>query len=94
MSKMRRLISVMLAAVIAALLVCTGAGSVSVQAAGRTVHIDACLIQGDTVICQFSGNAAGSDGMLYIFSDEVWQDGPVEEVSGCRQAGRFFCTGQ
>lgn len=87
MKKIRKIVSVILAAAIAALLVCSGAGSISAQAAGRTVHIDACLIQGDTVICQLSGNAAGSDGMLYIFSDEVWQDGPVGNIVASVPAG-------
>ena len=87
MKKIRKIVSVILAAAIAVLLVCSGAGSVSAQAAGRTVHIDACLIQGDTVICQLSGNAAGSDGMLYIFSDEVWQDGPVGNIVASVPAG-------
>lgn len=56
--------------------------SIQAQASGRTVTIESCLISGDQVVCQLraSGLPASEDGLYYIYSNEVFQDGPTGKI--------------
>lgn len=91
MSNRRRLLT----AVIAALLlvvggVCVGdSGQQYVEAAGRSVSIDSCLISGTDVVCKLStGNVpASDDGKFYVYADEVFQDGTTGSIVATADAG-------
>lgn len=50
-----------------------------VEAAGRPVKIDSCLISGSDVVCQLSTGSipANDDGKFYIYANEVYLDGPT-----------------
>lgn len=52
------------------------------QAVDRIVAIDSCLIAGDQVVCQLSASQVpkSDDGLFYIFSNEVFQDGTTGNV--------------
>ena len=82
---------VWLAGAAAAVLMLTGAAgsTVSVRAAGRTVTIQSCLINGSNVTVQMSASSVPSsdDGKIYIVADEVYQDGTAGEVVGSCAAG-------
>ena len=68
----------------AALLIFCAAGLSTMAAPGRTVAIDACLIQGPNVFCNVSMTQVpeSDDGYLYLYADEVYQDGPVGAMVG------------
>ena len=59
-----------------------GASPVQAQASGRTVSIDSCLISGDQVVCSLSASQvpASDDGLYYIYSNEVFQDGTTGTI--------------
>ena len=61
----------------------------SVEAAGRPVKIDSCLISGGNVVCQLSASSIPSsdDGKYYIYADEVYMDGPTGSVVASTGAG-------
>lgn len=56
-----------------------GVSSIKVEAAGRPVKIDSCLISGGDVVCQLSAGSIPSsdDGKFYIYANEVYMDGPT-----------------
>lgn len=91
MSNRRRLLT----AVIAALLliaggVCVGdSGQQQVEAAGRSVSIDSCLISGTDVVCQLSTGSvpASDDGKFYVYANEVFQDGTTGSIVATVDAG-------
>lgn len=60
-----------------------------VEAAGRPVRIDSCLISGSNVICQLSTGSvpASDDGKFYVYADEVYQDGATGSVVATVGAG-------
>lgn len=60
-----------------------------VEAAGRPVSIDSCLISGTDVVCQISTDSvpANDDGKFYVFADEVFQDGTAGSVVATVDAG-------
>ncbi|MDE5598289.1 MAG: hypothetical protein K2J04_10700, partial [Lachnospiraceae bacterium] len=61
----------------------------SVEAAGRPVKIDSCLISGGNVVCQLSAGSVpwSDDGKFYIYADEVYMDGPTGSVVATAGAG-------
>lgn len=65
------------------MLLLLGSSSLQAEAADRTVSIDSCLISGSDVVCQISASSipASDDGLYYVISDEVWQDGTVGDVA-------------
>ena len=67
----------------------SSAGEMKVQASGRPVSIDTCLISGTDVVCQLSANSvpSGDDGKYYIYADEVYQDGPTGQIVATVKAG-------
>ncbi len=91
MSNRRRLLT----AVIVALLlvvggVCVGdSGQQYVEAAGRSVSIDSCLISGTDVVCKLSTGSvpASDDGKFYVYADEVFQDGTTGSIVATADAG-------
>lgn len=60
-----------------------------VEAAGRPVKIDSCLISGTNVVCQLSAGSIPSsdDGKFYVYADEVYQDGATGNVVAIADAG-------
>ena len=52
------------------------------QAAGRSVNIGSCVIQGPNVVANVHSDAvpASSDGVYYLYADEVYQDGSAGKV--------------
>ena len=60
-----------------------GASPLQAQAAGRTVSIESCQIVGDQVVCQLKATQIPSsdDGLYYIYSNEVFQDGATGMVA-------------
>lgn len=64
-------------------------GLQQVEAAGRSVSIDSCLISGSDVVCQLSTGSvpASDDGKFYVYADEVFQDGTVGSVVASVDAG-------
>ena len=60
-----------------------------VEAAGRPVRIDSCLISGSDVVCQLSAGSvpASDDGKFYVYADEVYQDGTTGSVVATVNAG-------
>ena len=61
----------------------------SVEAAGRPVKIDSCLISGGNVVCQLTTGSipASDDGKFYIYADEVYMDGPTGSMVASTSAG-------
>ncbi|MDE6185437.1 MAG: hypothetical protein K2G39_08450, partial [Lachnospiraceae bacterium] len=53
-----------------------------VEAAGRSVAIDSCLISGSDVVCHIKTGSipASDDGKFYVYADEVYLDGTAGEV--------------
>ena len=78
------------------LVMCLAAGllwsnsPLQIQASGRTVSIDSCQILGGEVVCSISANSlpASDDGLYYLFSNEVFQDGPTGSVVATVEQGR------
>jgi len=68
----------------AALLLFCAAGISTMAAPGRTVAIDSCLIQGPNVFCNVSMTQVpeSDDGFLYLYADEVYQDGASGAIVG------------
>ena len=52
------------------------------EASGRPVSIESCQISGSEVVCQLKTGSIPSsdDGKFYIYSDEVYLDGPTGDV--------------
>ena len=52
------------------------------QASGRSVKIQSCLISGDQVVCELKASyvPGAEDGLYYIYSNEVNQDGPTGDI--------------
>ncbi|MBD5396011.1 MAG: hypothetical protein HDR71_17525 [Lachnospiraceae bacterium] len=67
-----------------------GNGPLSVQAAGRPVSIESCLISGSDVICQIKAGSIPSsdDGLFYVYADEVHLDGPTGNIVARVEAGK------
>lgn len=53
-----------------------------VEAAGRPVVINSCLISGGDVVCELKAGSVPSsdDGKYYVYANEVYEDGPTGEV--------------
>lgn len=64
-------------------------GLQQVEAAGRPVSINSCLISGADVVCQLSTGSvpASDDGKFYIYADEVFQDGTTGSIVATVDAG-------
>lgn len=64
-------------------------GLETVEAAGRPVSIDSCLISGSDVVCQLSTGSVPSsdDGKFYVYADEVFQDGTTGSIVATADAG-------
>ena len=59
--------------------------SISAQAApARTIRIDGCLTDGHSVFCDLSMSEVpqSDDGYVYLYADEVYQDGPSGKLLG------------
>lgn len=52
------------------------------QASGRSVKIQSCLISGEQVVCELKASyvPGAEDGLYYIYSNEVNQDGPTGDI--------------
>lgn len=94
MKSIRKIVIMIMAAAVAAGLmsgVCTFAGNNprQVQAAGRPVSIQSCLISGGDVVCRISASKvpASDDGQFYVYADEVYEDGPAGSVVARIDAG-------
>lgn len=84
------LVAVIAAVVLVACGVCVGeSGQQYVEAAGRSVSIDSCLISGTDVVCQLKTSSvpASDDGKFYVYADEVFQDGTTGSVVATADAG-------
>lgn len=59
-----------------------GESPMQARAAGRTVSIESCQIAGDQVVCQLKASQIpfSDDGLYYIYSNEVFQDGTTGTV--------------
>ena len=64
-------------------------GLETVEAAGRPVSIDSCLISGSDVVCQLSTGSVPSsdDRKFYVYADEVFQYGTTGSVVAAVDAG-------
>ncbi len=95
MYKKRKTVMTLLAVAVA-VIVAIGAtvlpesNTMQVEAAGRPVSINSCLISGTNVNCQISASSVPSsdDGKYYIYADEVYQDGPTGKVVATVEAGK------
>lgn len=60
-----------------------------VYASNRPVVMESCRILGDQVVCQLKTSTIPSsdDGLFYIYSNEVFQDGTVGNVVASQQTG-------
>lgn len=85
----------LLACFIMAGIILGGASSVQVQAAGRTVAIQSCQIAGEQVLCSLKASQipASDDGLYYIYSNEVFQDGPTGVVAATGAIGAEVTIG-
>ncbi len=65
----------------------TGDQGAVAEAAGRVVSINSCVIQGENVVVNVSAGSlpASDDGLYYLYSDEVYQDGCVGTVVATTQ---------
>ena len=94
---MKRLRKIMTAILVtaAAVMLASGTAAVSgddlqvVEAAGRPVAIDSCLISGGNVVCQITTGSVPSsdDGKFYVYADEVYQDGTTGTIVATVEAG-------
>ena len=59
-----------------------GEKAVVSEAAGRPVAINSCTIQGGDIVVNVSASSVpgSDDGKYYLYSDEVYQDGPIGKV--------------
>ncbi|MGN0308044.1 MAG: DUF5722 domain-containing protein [Lachnospiraceae bacterium] len=66
-----------------------GGKPLEARAAGRTVSIEACLISGEEVVCHLKATQvpAGDDGLYYLYSNEVFQDGPTGSIAATVECG-------
>lgn len=92
MKNVRRILTAV--AVVAIILMIGGfsiceSGLQQVEAAGRPVSINSCLISGADVVCQLSTGSvpASDDGKFYIYADEVFQDGTTGSIVATVDAG-------
>ena len=95
MNHIRRRMIIVLATAVAIVLAFgitekTGSSLSCVEAAGRPVEIESCLISGTDVVCQLSAGSvpASDDGKFYVFANEVYQDGPTGDVVATVKAGK------
>lgn len=95
MNYIRRRMIIVLATAVAIVLALgvtekTGSSLSCVEAAGRPVEIESCLISGTDVVCQLSAGSvpASDDGKFYVFANEVYQDGPTGDVVATVKAGK------
>lgn len=60
-----------------------------VQASGRPVSIESCLISGTEVVCQISASQVplSDDGKYYVYADEVYEDGPAGSIVAKADSG-------
>ncbi len=60
-----------------------------VQASGRPVSIESCLISGTEVVCQISASQVPSsdDGKYYIYADEVYEDAAAGSIVAKADSG-------
>lgn len=67
----------------------TGDNPRQVQASGRPVSIESCLISGTEVVCQISASQVPSsdDGKYYVYADEVYEDGPAGSIVAKADSG-------
>ncbi len=54
-------------------------GVIEAQAA-RPLAITSCTVQGDQVVMNISGSLGSDDGKIYVYADEVNQDGPTGTI--------------
>lgn len=92
MSKFKRRMIKILAAVIAVVLPAAGAAvllPLQAGAEGRPVAIESCQISGTDVVCRISAGSIPSsdDGKFYVYADEVYQDGPTGSIVASVKAG-------
>lgn len=87
MSRLRKTLMKILATAAVAGLAVNLAGGISdsparVEAAGRPVVINSCLISGGDVVCELKAGSVPSsdDGKYYVYANEVYEDGPTGEV--------------
>ena len=95
MSKIKKTVMMLLATVVTVVIAVGGAvlpesNTMQVEASGRPVSIDTCLITGTDVVCQISASSvpASDDGKYYIYADEVYQDGTTGSVVATIDAGK------
>ena len=95
MNKIRKQMMIVLATAVAMTLALgvtenIGNSQPYVEAAGRSVEIESCLISGTDVVCQLSTSSVPSsdDGKFYVFADEVYQDGTAGDVVATVKAGK------
>ncbi len=62
--------------------------SLQAQASGRPVSFKSCLILGDQVVCELNSAyiPESDDGMYYIYSNEVYQDGTTGSIAASKTA--------
>ncbi len=60
-----------------------------VEAAGRPVAIESCLISGGSIVCQIRADSvpASDDGKFYLYADEVYEDGATGSIVAAVDAG-------
>lgn len=95
MSRMKKAVVTFLAVAVAVVAAFASAilpecNRMQVEAAGRPVSIDSCLLSGSNVDCQISAGSVPSsdDGKYYIYADEVYQDGPTGQIVATVEAGK------
>ena len=66
-----------------------GEKAVVSEAAGRPVAINSCTIQGGDIVVNVSASSVpgSDDGKYYLYSDEVYQDGPIGKVVATADIG-------
>ena len=66
-----------------------GEKAVVSEASGRPVAINSCTIQGGDIVVNVSASSVpgSDDGKYYLYSDEVYQDGPIGKVVATADIG-------
>ena len=83
-----------LMAVAAGILAAAGVGGWNgadrVEAAGRPVSIDSCLISDEDVVCEISTSSVPSsdDGKFYVYANDVQSDGTTGSIVAKVDAGK------